>query len=75
MIEQTQAESKTGDAKVSKRVISGETITGYAVFGCLVAGTIGIFKAIDTEGIGTAACLLAAVAAFGMVCYIYFRKD
>ena len=75
MTEQTQAENKTDDAKVSKRVISGETVTGYAVFGCLVAGTIGIFKATLMEGIGAAACLLAAVAAFGMVCHIYFRKD
>jgi hypothetical protein len=75
MTEQTQAENKTDDAKVSKRVISGETVVGYAVFGCLVAGTIGIFKATEMEGIGAAACLLAAVAAFGMVCHIYFRKD
>ena len=75
MIEQTQAENKTDDAKVSKRVISGETVIGYAVFGCLAAGTIGIFKAMDMEGIGAAACLLASVAAFGTTCYIYFRKD
>ena len=74
MIEQTQVESKIGDAKVSKHVISGETVTGYAVIGCLVAGTVGIIKAVAMEGIGSAACLLASVAAFGMVCHIYFRK-
>jgi hypothetical protein len=75
MIEQTQAESKTDDAKVSKHVISGEAVVGYAVFGCLIAGTIGIFKATEMEGIGSAACLLASVAAFGTTCYIYFRKE
>jgi len=75
MIEQPQTEKKTDDAKLSKRVISGETVTGYAVIGCLVAGTIGILKSTEVDGIGAAACLLAAVAAFGVVCHIYFRKD
>jgi hypothetical protein len=75
MATQTQAESKTDDAKESKRVVSGESITGYAVIGCLVAGTIGIFKAMGSEGVGAGACLLASVAAFGTIYYIYYRKD
>jgi hypothetical protein len=75
MTTQTQVESKTDDVKESKHVVRGETITGYAVIGCLVAGTIGILKAIASEGIGAAACLLASVAAFGVTCYIYFRRD
>ena len=66
--------SHASDAKIVKRVISGEAVVGYAILGCLVAGTIGIIKAIGMDGTGAAACLLASVAAFGTVCYIYFRK-
>jgi 4-amino-4-deoxy-L-arabinose transferase-like glycosyltransferase len=71
----TKILSQVSDAKVIKRVFSGEAVVGYAVLGCLVAGTIGIIKAIGMEDAGAAACLLAAVAAFGTVCYIYFRKS
>jgi hypothetical protein len=67
--------SHVSDAKVIKRIFSGEAVVGYAVLGCLVAGTIGIIKAIGMDGAGAAACLVAAVAAFGTVCYIYFRKS
>lgn len=75
MTTQTQGESKTDDVKESKHVVSGETITGYAVIGCLVAGTVGILKAMVSDGVGSGACLLASVAAFGTTCYIYLRKD
>ena len=71
----TKILSHVGDAKVVKRIFSGEAVVGYAVLGCLVAGTIGIIKAIGMTDAGAAACLLAAVAAFGTVCYIYFRKS
>jgi hypothetical protein len=67
--------SHVSDARVVKRLFSGEAVVGYAVLGCLVAGTIGIVKAIGMEDAGAAACLVAAVAAFGTVGYIYFRKS
>jgi len=70
----TKILSQVSDARVIKRIISGEAVVGYAVLGCLAAGTIGIIKAIGMEDLGAAACLLASVAAFGTVCYIYFRK-
>jgi hypothetical protein len=71
----TKILSQVSDAKVIKRIFSGEAVVGYAVLGCLVAGTIGIIKAMGMEDAGAAACLLAAVAAFGTVCYIYLRKS
>jgi hypothetical protein len=74
MITEAQAGSISSEVKTTKRVISGEAVLGYAVLGCLAAGTIGIFKALNMDGVGAASCLLASVAAFGTVCYIYFRK-
>jgi 4-amino-4-deoxy-L-arabinose transferase-like glycosyltransferase len=71
----TKILSHVSDARVVKRIFSVEAVVGYAVLGCLVAGTIGIIKAIGMADAGAAACLLAAVAAFGTVCYIYFRKS
>jgi len=75
MSTQTEVRSPREDAKTSKRIVSGDTVVGYSTLGCLVAGTLGIFKAMVSDGFGAAICLLAAVAAFATVCYIYFRKD
>jgi hypothetical protein len=54
---QTQDEGKVDSPKESKSITSGVTVTGYAVLGCLVAGTLGIFKAVGSDGIGSAAYL------------------
>ena len=54
----------------------GEKVVGFAVLGCLVAGTVGILKALGMEsGIDVLLCLLASVAAFGTVLYICFRRN
>ena len=71
---EAQAQTISREAKTRKGIITGEAVVGYAVLGCLAAGTIGIFKAMFMQGVGSAACLLASVAAFGTVCYIYFKK-
>ena len=71
---EAQAQNISSEAKATKGIISGEAVVGYAVLGCLVAGTVGIFKAVFMQGVGSAACLLASVAAFGTVCYIYLRR-
>jgi len=53
-----------------------DTIMGYAVLGCLVAGGIGIFKALSMEsGLDVLLCLLGSVAAFGMVYHICFQRN
>jgi hypothetical protein len=55
---------------------SADTVVGFAVLGCLVAGGVGIAKALDMgSGFDVLLCLLGSVAAFGMVFYIYFRKS
>jgi hypothetical protein len=74
MTTQPRVQSQGDDVNALNRIVSGEAVVGYAVLGCLAAGTIGIFKAIFMDGIGAALCLLASVAAFGTVCYIYYRK-
>lgn len=71
----TETQNQSSDIKIAKRSISGESVTGYSVLGCLVAGTIGVFKGMESDGVGAGICLLAAVAAFGTVCFIYFRKE
>ena len=63
-------------ANAVERNSSAATVLGVAVLGCLVAGTVGIFKALAMEsGIGVLCCLLASVAAFGAVAYVYLRRD
>jgi hypothetical protein len=70
----TQAHTENRSA-TSERNSSAETVVGFAVLGCLVAGGVGIVKALSMEsGLGVLLCLLGSVAAFGMVYYIYFGK-
>lgn len=76
---EAQTQKVGGEVKESKReskhIIGGEGVVGYAVLGCLAAGTIAIYKAVWTSGLAAAACLVASVVAFGTICHIYFRKD
>lgn len=77
---QTQAHSqKTEDERSSPGetiVGSAQTVIGFAVLGCMVAGGVGIAKALSMEsGSGVLLCLLGSVAAFGTVFFIYLRKS
>jgi hypothetical protein len=70
---QTQTEVRNASPASSS---SGETVVGFAVLGCLVAGGVGIVKALSMEsGMDVLLCLLGSVAAFGTVFYICFRKS
>ena len=72
MSTQTQTENRS---ETPDRTSSAETVVGFAVLGCLVAGGVGIIKALSMEsGSGVLLCLLGSVACFGMVYYIYFGK-
>jgi len=54
---------------------SAETVVGFAVLGLLVAGAVGVVKALNMEsGSGVLLCLLSSVAAFGSVYYIYYGR-
>ena len=73
MSTQTQTENRT---VAPERNSSAETVVGFAVLGCLVAGGVGLAKALSMEsGFDVLLCLLGSVAAFAMVFYIYFRKS
>jgi uncharacterized membrane protein YuzA (DUF378 family) len=75
MTTQTQTQTQNQSA-TAERSSSAETVVGFAVLGCLVAGTVGILKASSMEsGFDVLLCLLGSVAAFGMVFYIYFRRS
>jgi hypothetical protein len=59
-----------------ERSSNAETVVGFAVLGLLIAGAVGILKALSMDsGFGVFVCLLGSVAAFGSVYYIYFGKD
>ncbi|HZR17491.1 MAG TPA: hypothetical protein VFE51_09205 [Verrucomicrobiae bacterium] len=70
MTTQTQTETQS---KTTERSSSADTVVGFAVIGLLVAGTIGVLKALSMEsGFDVLLCLLGSVAAFGAVYYIYY---
>lgn len=76
MTTQTSAETKSQDTTATTRVSEAETAIGFAVMGCLVAGAVGIVKALEMERASDVLlCLLGSVAAFGFVIYIHFRRD
>ena len=69
---QTQAENPS---ETTERNSSANTVLGFAVIGLLVAGTVGVLKALSMDsGFDVLLCLLGSVAAFGVVYYIYFGK-
>ena len=48
----------------------------WAVFGCLIAGAVGIIKALGADSpFGVLLCLLGSVAAFGLIIYLHLRKS
>ena len=70
----TQTQTDNPSVKVDRNT-SAETVVGFAIIGCLVAGAVGIDKATEMQnGWDVLLCLLGSVAAFGMVFYVYFRR-
>ena len=58
-----------------ERSSNADTVVGFAVLGLLVAGGVGVLKALSMDtGFDVMLCLLGSVAAFGAVYYIYFGK-
>jgi len=75
MCAQTNTNTQNRDER-SEDISNAETVVGWAVFGCLVAGGVGIFKALNMEsGKDVLLCLLGSAAAFGIVLYVYLRKS
>lgn len=51
------------------------TALDLAVYGCLVVGAVGIFKALGMNSpTGVLVCLLGSLAAFGLVIFVRWRK-
>ena len=76
MSTQKSTTSDTPPVTAPGRSSSAETTLGFAVMGCCVAGSIAVYKAMTmTTGAGVLLCVLAAIAAFGTVAFIYLRKD
>lgn len=72
MSTQTQNQSTASNTNTNT---GAETVVGFAVLGCLVAGCVGIAKALEMDrGLDVLLCLLGSVAAFGMVFYVYFGR-
>jgi hypothetical protein len=76
MTTQTQNETKRQPAEISVPESSASMILGFAVIGLLVAGGVGVVRALSMEtGSGVLLCLLGSVAAFGLVVHICLRRD
>lgn len=70
MSAQTENRSET-----SERSSNANTVVGFVVMGLLVAGTVGILKALGMEsGLDVLLCLIGSVTAFCAVYYIYYGK-
>lgn len=68
----TQIQNRSESAE---RRSNADTVVGFAVLGLLVAGGVGVLKALSMDrGFDVMLCLLGSVAAFGAVYYIYFGK-
>ena len=62
-------------SETTERSSSTDTVLGFAIIGLLVAGTVGVLKALSMEsGFDVLLCLLGSVVAFGAVYCIYFGK-
>jgi hypothetical protein len=54
----------------------GDTVVGFAMVGFLLAGAVGLVKAMGmTSGVDVLFCLLGSATAFGAVVYVCFHKS
>jgi hypothetical protein len=76
MTTQTEPEKMKGPFQAAFQNDSKTTALDWAVFGCLVAGGVGIVKALGADSpFGVLLCLLGSVAAFGLIIYVHLRKS
>jgi hypothetical protein len=62
-------------AELVNRKSHRDNVMIFAVVGCMMAGLVGIFKAVDMkEGMDVLLCLLGAIGAFGTALCVYFWK-
>jgi hypothetical protein len=62
-------------AKEIEQSSNADTVLGFAVLGCLLAGIVGVYKATQMQGgFDVLLCLVGSVAGFGAVFYIYLGR-
>jgi UDP-N-acetylmuramyl pentapeptide phosphotransferase/UDP-N-acetylglucosamine-1-phosphate transferase len=61
--------------EMSKHGSSKQNVMIFAVIGCLIAGIVGVIKALNmAHGFDVLLCLLGATVAFGMALCVYFWR-
>ena len=69
----TKTETENHDETSEKQ--SRADALDWAVFGCVAAGGVGIYKACEmSNAVDVLICLLGSVIAFGVVFYVHLRK-
>jgi hypothetical protein len=75
-VAQTHAEIQNQDARASKSLPKASGLLNVAAAGSLIAGTVGIIRALEMERAGDGLlCIFALVAAMSLVCYLYCQRD
>ena len=76
MITRTQGETNRQDTTESRRTAASDSALNFAALVCMVAGGIGIVKAMQMQLASDGLlCALGSVTACVLVGYLYFRKD
>jgi len=72
----TNTGTETQTPAASKHNSTAESFLDFVALGCLVAGTVGVMKAMELDSAGDAfLCLGCCLAACGLVCYLFFQRD
>ena len=78
MIAQTHTEKETTSQETAapRRTAKPHGALEFTALCCLSAGAVAILRAVEMERAGDGLlCLLSSLAACGLVCYLYFRRD
>lgn len=64
------------EPEVRQAAARGSAVMEFAVLGLLLAGAVGILKAIQMDNpLDVLLCLLGSTSGCGLVCWVYFRRD
>lgn len=76
MIAQTHGETERHETAAPKRASAAEATLNFAAVGCLVAGMVGIIRAVEMQQASDGLlCAIGSLAACALVCYLYFRNE
>ena len=76
MTARTHGETERHEATEPKRASGAEATLNFAAAGCLVAGMVGIIKAVEMQRASDGLlCVIGSLAACALVCFLYFRNE